>query len=185
MVFNTDKEKRRWVWVLLVWMAIFSTLFIGRPLIELFRNQDIQAVIFVLGMFLVGVTILLYALRTKPGKIEITVLLGFVAVYTMLILRLGLPERSHLIEYSVLAIFVHRAFEERFRAEGGTTKPVLYAFVFTALIGVLDEGLQYFLPDRVFDTNDIIFNSFAILTALGTVWLLNWIRNRKKEANSR
>ncbi len=56
-IFTSSREKRLWFWVLVVLVAIFSTLFIGQPLIQLFSNQDIQAVFFVLGMVLVAATI--------------------------------------------------------------------------------------------------------------------------------
>jgi len=182
--FISRKERKLWGWVLLVLMAIYLPLFIGQPLEKLLRNQDVQAIIFALVMILIAVTILIHALNKTWGKTEITVLLGIVAVYTMLFLRLGLPERSHLMEYSILAIFVHRAFVERYKLKESFLKPILFAFVFSVSVGIIDEVIQIFLPDRVFDPEDILFNTIAVTMALGTVLILTLIRNWKKKSKN-
>lgn len=181
-LFTSSKEKRLWMWALAVLVAIFSTLFVGKPLAEVFSNQDVQAVIFLLGMLLVGATIIVHAVRTKSSKAELAILLGIVAVYMMLILRLGIPERSHLIEYGVLAIFVHKALVERSLHKKLTLPPALLALMITFLIGVLDECIQLFLPNRVFDPEDIVFNGMAVTMALGANVLVNWVQKRKKKA---
>ncbi len=175
-LFKSPREKRFWIYALFVLIAIFSTLVFGRPLLRILGNQNIQAVIFMLGMFLVGITILVHGLKIRPGKTELTIWLGLVAVYLMFFLRLGLPERSHLIEYSVLAIFVHKALIERTSQENQALKPALCAFIVTFIIGVLDECIQILIPDRVFDTDDILFNGLVVLMAIGTSMILTWIR---------
>jgi len=180
-LFTSSREKYLWFWVLLVLATIISTLFIGRPFTNLLRDQNIQAVIFVLGMILVGVTTIVHALKTKPGKIEIAILLGIITVYTMFFFRLGAPERSHLIEYSVLAIFIHKALIERVKYGRQIYKPALLAILATVLIGVFDESIQLFLPNRVFDVNDIVFNGFAGLMAIGSTLILNWIHKKIKK----
>lgn len=181
-LFTSSREKQFWLWALAVLAAIFSTLFLGQPLAELFGDQNIQAAIFLLVMFLVGVAILIHAIKTKPSKVELTIWFGIVAVYVMFILRLGLPERSHLMEYSVLAIFIHKAITERVNQGKLIPRPALVAALFTSLIGVLDECIQIFLPDRVFDTNDIIFNGMAVAMAIGTRVFLAWVRKRMRKS---
>ena len=94
--------------------------------------------------------------------------------------RLGLAERSHLIEYSVLAIFIHKALLERIQNGEKVPLTALTAFGLTVLIGAIDEGNQYFLPSRVFDVEDIMFNSLAAFMAIGGSSLLMWIRQRVK-----
>jgi len=182
-LFTSAKEKRLWVYALIVLITIFSTLIIGRPLLELLSNQDIQAVFFVLGMVLIGTTILAYGIRTKPSKAEIAVWLGFAGVYLMVFLRLGLPERSHLMEYSVLAIFIHMALMERV----GHRKKVLImgilAFLITVLLGLIDKAIQLFLPGRVFDPLDIVFNSFVAFMAIASSMVLQWLRKKIKKYN--
>ncbi len=142
-LFTSSLEKRFWLYSLLVLVAILFSLTFGRPLQKIFVNQNVQAVFFLLGMVLVGITILIYGLKAQTSKSE----LAICAVYIMLIFRLGAPERSHLIEYSVLAIFIHKALLERINSKNKMLKTAVLAFTFTFIIGVLDETIQVFLPN--------------------------------------
>ena len=172
------RERRYWSYALAVAIAIFATLLMGRPLQQMLRDQNVQAVFFLSGMLLVGAAILVHGLRLRPDGRELAVWLGLAAVFTMFVFRLGAPERSHLIEYSVLAIFVHKALGERWVESASIWRTALMAWLFTFLIGVLDEGLQYWLPDRVFDTEDIVFNGIAATMAIGGSMIVNWARQR-------
>ncbi|MBN7812482.1 VanZ family protein [Algoriphagus sp. H41] len=172
-LFTSARERRLWLWVLLTVAAIYATLFMGRPLANQLRDQNLQAVIFVLGMLLAGTAVLLHGWRTKPGKFEMSVLLGIAAVYVMFFFRLGAPERSHLIEYSVLAVFLHRALLERSTNKKPSLSPALLAIGLGVLIGLLDEVLQFFLPNRTFDPEDMFFNGFAVIMAIAASSLLN------------
>ncbi len=175
-LFTSSREKHLWVWAFLVFVSIFSTLFIGRPLARLLGNQDVQAVIFLMAMLLIGAAILVHSLQAKPSKIEAVTWLGIAAVYTMFFLRLGMAERSHLIEYSVLAIFVHKAIAERKDQGRQIQRPALLSLVITFLIGLLDECIQLFLPHRVFDPWDILFNGIAVTMAIGSRVVLSRVR---------
>lgn len=104
---------------------------------------------------------------------EMSVLLGIAAVYVMFFFRLGALERSHLIEYSVLAVFLHRALLERSTNKKPSLRPALLAIGLGVLIGLLDEVLQFFLPNRTFDPEDMIFNGFAVVMAITASSLLN------------
>ena len=177
-MFKSKKEKRLWIWVVLIIATIYSTIIFGRPLGKYFQDQNVQAIIFVVVLLLVGLAILIHALASKPGKVELALWIGLAAVYTMFILRLGLAERSHLVEYSVLSIFIFRAFYERF--EGKVVKSATFAFVVGTLVGVLDECIQIVAPHRVFDLTDIIFNTLSILFALGSVLLIFIFRKWRK-----
>lgn len=181
-IFSSKREKKLWIWAFIVFIAIYATLFIGKPLATLFNNQDVQAIVFLLVMILIGVTIISHSLKYKPSNIELTLLLGIIAVYIMFFLRLGLPERSHLMEYSVLTIFIHKALIERFKHKNNTLKPALFAFIISVVIGVTDECIQIFLPNRVFDFNDILFNIIAVIGVLFSNLFLNWVRKKKSKA---
>lgn len=177
-LFTSDRERRLWLWSFAVLVAIYSTLVLGRQLTGLLFSQNMAAVIFSIGMLLVGTTILLNGLRAKPGKTEITIMLGIAAVYLMFFLRIGIAERSHLFEYSVLAIFIYEALKERVMQGRKVVKPALIAILATVLIGVIDETLQFFLPHRVFDPVDIVFNSLAALMAVVSSITVAWVRRR-------
>ena len=174
--FTSPREKRLWIWAFLAFGAIYGSLFMGQPLAEQLRNQNVQAVIFVSGMVLASIAILIHGLHTKPGKLELSILIGVFAVYAMLFFRLGAPERSHLIEYSVLAIFLHKALQERAKSKKLGLPPALMAIVLGIAIGTLDEFIQVFLPNRVFDPVDIIFNCIAVTMAIAIGTILTWAK---------
>lgn len=180
-LFTSKLEKLLWLLAALVFVVIFSTLFIGSPLLNLLRNQNIQAAIFFMGMILISALILYHGLKSTTHNKMTGVYIGLFAVYLMLFLRLGLPERTHLIEYSVLAIFIYQALNERFNNFETSYKPALLAAVIACLIGAIDELIQLFIPERVFDFEDILFNCFAIVAAIGSSVFLQWIRKKWKK----
>lgn len=177
-LFTSNRERRLWLWSLSVLVAIYLSLVLGQQLTGILFSQDIAAVIFSLSMLLVGATILLNGLRKQPSITEITVMLGIAAVYLMFFLRIGIAERSHLFEYSVLALFIYEALKERVSQGKRVPIPALTALLITVLIGILDETIQLFIPHRVFDTEDIVFNSFAALMAIGASMVLTWVDRR-------
>jgi VanZ family protein len=141
-------------------------------------DQDLQGVLFFYTMIAIAVTVILHGQITRPGKAEITIWLGLSAVYVMLYSRLGFAERSHLFEYSVLAIFIHKALIEREIQGKKKSKPALFAFLTAFAIGVLDEFIQLFLPSRVFDPIDILFNGFVAFMAIGASMAILWVRKK-------
>ena len=176
-LFTSEKEKQLWLYVFLIGLTIYSTLFFGQPLAKIFSDQNRQAILFLLGMLLAIATILIYGIQKPTSEQELVVWVGIATVYLLFFLRLGLPERSHLIEYSVLAIFIHKALMERWGDERQSIIATL-AFTSTFLVGLLDEYLQIFLPNRVFDTEDILFNGLAALMAIVASIALNWVRRQ-------
>ncbi|MDH3652056.1 MAG: VanZ family protein [Saprospiraceae bacterium] len=139
-------------------------------------DQDLQGALFFYTMIALAATVILHGLITRPGKAEITIWLGLSAVCIMLYARLGFAERSHLFEYSVLAIFIHKALNERKLQGKKITNPGLLAFLIAFGIGVLDESIQLFLPGRVFDPLDMLVNGLAAFMAIGTSSVIRWVR---------
>lgn len=177
-IFTSGREQKLWILVFMVLVTIFSTLAIGSPLQEMLRNQNVQAIFFALGMILTGTTIIIHGLKVRPSKTEIAIWSGLAAIYIMFFFRLGAPERSHLMEYSVLAIFIHNALSERLKNGNKLPQIELFAILITAFFGILDESIQSFIPDRVFDFEDIFFNIFAGLLAVSASWILGWAKRK-------
>ena len=178
-LFTSDREKRLWIFVIILVSAIYSTLGIALKMAEFLQNHDLQAVFFLMGMFLVGITIVTQGLKVRPGGAEIAIAVGIVAVYFMAFTRITLlEERSHLIEYSVVAVFIYEALIERKRNGKRVPFPSIIAIFLTSLIGFLDECIQLFLPSRVFDPQDMFFNTLAAVFAVIAIQVLDWVRNR-------
>ena len=127
---------------------------------------------------LLGLTVLAGGLRLRPRGAEIAVLLGLAVVCFMLLARTTLAERTHLIEYSVVAVFIHEALAERKRQGRPVPAHGLLAIAATTLIGTLDELIQIFLPSRVFDPIDILFNFLASVTTVAALTALGRTRRR-------
>jgi len=182
-LFTSSRERLLWLLVFAVFVAIFSTLFIGQALAKYFRNQNIQNVVFLLSMLLVGTMLIIHAEKTKLSRVEFTLLLGIVAVYIMLFLRLRVSERSHPFEYSVLVIFINKALVERQKHGKYIPMPALFSLVLAFLIVVLDECIQIFLPNRVFDPLDILFNGFAVTMAICSSAAIAWVHKFINRSN--
>ena len=52
--------------------------------------------------------------------------------------------------------------------------PPVIAVLVTAALGVVDEGIQWILPNRVFDPVDMLFNLLAGATSVAAVVVLAW-----------
>ncbi len=179
-LFSSRRERRLWLWVLAVMVAIYATLGLAQTLAETLRERgllDISIGLFLLCMFLVGVTILTQALKVRPGGAEVAVAIGVATAYLLVFTRMTVPtERSHLIEYGVVGILIFEALTERASQGRRVPLPPLLAVLATATLGVLDEGIQAILPNRVFDPQDILFNLLAGTMAVGSSVALAWAR---------
>ena len=175
-LFASARERRLWLWTLVVVVTIFATLGLTGALAEELRDRGLSTAGFALAMLLVGVTVLTQGLRTRPRGLEIAVALGVAVVYLMVLVRMALEERTHLIEYGVVAVLILEALRERSSHGRRVPLPALLAILATALIGTLDECIQAFIPSRVFDVQDIVFNTLAAVMAVATSLALGWAR---------
>ena len=135
--FTSKREKLLWICTLIILIGILLSLIIGRPLLEVFKDQELQAGVFLLGMVIIGICIILYGIVSKPKLVELILIFGIIAVYILLFLRLGLPERSHLIEYSTLSLTIHQALIERKKQGKKIPYLNLYALILTCSVGVM------------------------------------------------
>ena len=111
---------------------------------------------------------MLLGLRRGVSAGEVGVALGVGTAYFFLLVRMASPEeRSHVIEYGVLALLIHEALLERARQGRKVLFPALLAIAAASLIGILDEAVQAIVPNRVFDPRDILFNVLACVMAVG------------------
>ena len=162
------------------YVLILSTLFIGNPLREILPSQDLHAVLFLAGMLLVGLSCL-FNYNTLPSWRSRAVYFGLAALFLMFFLRLSLQERSHLIEYCILTLFVFNALEIKTIPK---IKRYFFTFFLCFALGAFDEILQHFLPDRVMDAEDVFFNTLAISFVLLNHFLVEQIKKWGKKKPS-
>ncbi|WP_136658572.1 VanZ family protein [Nitratireductor sp. XY-223] len=177
-VFHSKRERRYWLYALAVVAAIYATLGVSPKIAGFLREHGLLEPAFAMGMILVVASIVTNGMKARPGGAEITVILGIAAVYMLLFVRLeaSLEERTHLIEYGVVGVFVYEALSERARNGHSMMTPAVPAIAVTAAIGVLDECIQAILPNRVFDPQDILFNVLAGTMAVVACTVLAWVR---------
>ena len=184
-LFTSDRERRLWLWALAAVVAIYSTLGLARTLAGILQDHGILGASFVFAMFLIAAAVIAQALTRPTGVIEIGVLLGVVAVYGMVFLRMAIPEeRSHLIEYGIVALLIYEALSERASQGRHVPRTALLAIAVTTVIGVIDECIQAVLPSRVFDIRDILFNFLAGVMAITASAALGWARRRDSQGRN-
>ena len=178
--FSSDRERRLWVWAAAVVVAIYSTADLARTLADALRESGLleyTATMFSGGMLLIGVMILVQGLRNRSRGVEVGFALGVAAIAVLGFARgISAAERSHLIEYAVLALIVHEALLERRDQGRRVPVPAMLAIAGTTLVGVIDECIQFFVPSRTFDWFDILFDLLASVLAVGSSVSLRWVR---------
>lgn len=177
--FASKRERRWWLLALLAVAGIWTTLGWTPLWAEALSTQNLQAAAFLSAMALIAAAAVVLGLRTRARVAEIGVALGVAAVYVMVLTRLTLlAERTHLLEYGVVALLIDQALAERLGNGRPVPVPPLLAVLAVAVLGSVEEGIQAFLPNRVFDPVDIGFNALAGLMAVTARVCLSAVRRR-------
>ena len=181
--FTSARERRLWLWTLAVVTAIFSPLGLARTLARWLEGTGIGETLFAACCVIVLLAIVTQGLTSRPGPAEVAVALGVMAAYLLVFARMSVPtERSHLIEYGIVAMLIYEALQERVRQGSHVRLPGLLAILLATAIGLVDEGIQAILPDRFFDPIDLGFNALAAAMAVGTSASLAWARGGRHSA---
>lgn len=160
--FTSDRERHLWLWALAIILTIYSTLGLARTVVDALRERNLLQVSFAAVVLLLVAAIVVPWLKRRPGWSEIGVAIGIALAYWMTFLRIQNPaERTHLLEYGVVAALIHMALLERVNHGRSVPWPAALTVALTALLGLLDELIQAVLPSRFFDWQDVFFNAFA------------------------
>ena len=178
-VFTSRRERALWLAVVTVVVAIWASLGFAGSLARRLGPTGWLAPAFGLCFLLVIAVIAGHALATRPPVRQLWATVGIVAAYAMVLVRLGVVERTHLFEYGLVAVLVHAALLER-GPDRGVRWPGLTAVVVAAALGWVDEGIQGLLPNRVYDLRDVGFNALAAAMAVGATVLLRWASGRMR-----
>lgn len=178
-IFSSRRERNLWVCLAAVMAAIYSTLGLARTLADALADTGVGEGLFVVGCFGVLVLLVTRGLTARPGGAEMIVALGIATAYLLVFARMAVPtERSHLIEYGIVAVLVLEALTERAAQGRRVPAPPVLAVLLAAVLGTLDECIQLFVPGRVFDRVDILFNVLAAVMAVAASEALGWARRR-------
>ena len=170
MTTKSILRKKYWLWVL-GWIAlIYSTLSIVRPICEYLKKHTPFAVFMnVLMACLLAALVILLVFKIRIHRGASLVWLFFVlSGYSYGLWMIKYPEEKlHFVEYGLLAFLIHRACCLDLRKE----LSYIVAFILTSLAGWGDEMLQGVLPNRYYQTDDVLLNIFSGLLGLGLVFI--------------
>jgi hypothetical protein len=186
-LFTSDRERRLWCWVGIVLVAIYSSLGPSQIVAEWLRERNLLR-ISMGAVLILGATVIVWRwVKTRPSWREVAVGFGVTVAYGWALARVGLPagERTHLIEYVVVAAFVYHALVERGRNGRPVPAPDALTVLGTASLGWLDEGIQWLLASRVFDLRDVFFNFLASVMFMFVALFLALVKRRKAVVDPR
>ncbi len=177
-LFTSPRERKLWIYLSVVLAAIYATLGLAASHVDVLRRLGLLETVFFTGFVLVGLSVFVMGLRLRPRGYEVGAALGVAAVYLLLFVRMegSIVERTHLMEYSVLAVLTYEALTERALRRRVLPFPALLAMLLTILFGVIDECLQWFIPNRFFDPIDVLFNTLAAVLAVLAAVILRAVR---------
>lgn len=159
-----NEKTRRWLWVVGWTFLIYATLYIVRPICE-YLKQTAPLGLLVNGLFIgliLGLVYWVFTQRRLDWRNR-AIFLCLIFCYGCALYVIKIPEeRIHLIEYGILAILIFRAL----RPDLSGYKAIGLAFILTSLLGWGDEGIQYLLPNRYYQTQDVLLNSLSGLMGL-------------------
>ena len=123
-----------------------------------FADYTAAVILVIFGSFIV------FYLISKQKDIRSFIWLAILAcVYAFGLSRLKLPiERVHFVEYGILSILLFRALRHHIKNKS----IYLWSGIAVFSLGLIDEGIQYLLPNRVFETRDVIVNGVAGILGL-------------------
>jgi VanZ family protein len=163
---------RYWLYVLGFVGLIYSTLYIVRPICTYLKAATpfslLVNILCIVVLILLGIGI---GMKIRIQKLSSYVILSMVLlvyIYGLAVLQYP-EEKIHLIEYGFLAYLVIKAIRV------DVSKPIAYgyAFILVSVIGWIDEGIQYLLPNRYYQIEDVILNSVSGALGLFLVFILN------------
>ena len=157
-----ESERLSWLYVVLWTLIIYSTIPFARPVAEwIATNHGIQSFFYiaaaagVIGLILVFINLSGRSLSIHSYLWLTGVTFTFIAFAYQL--REVPADVIHLVEYVVLSVLVYRALLHRIHDHS------IYFIVtlIVAIIGAVEECIQWIVPSRVFDLRDIRTNFMA------------------------
>ncbi|MCR9253137.1 MAG: VanZ family protein [bacterium] len=178
--FKSRREKKLWIITAILLVTIFCTLGLAGSIAMELKKYGLEVAPFLLGCFLAVIMVFIQAFRRKASRNEIWAWIGIIAIYVFAFVRITSPiERSHLVEYGIVSILILEALTERRKHGVFKASPYLSAAIATWIISVMDEVIQLWIPNRVFDWDDILFNTIAVTLAISSSKVLSLIRAKR------
>ena len=163
-------KKSIWIIIAIYIFLIYSTLSITRPILNfLYASLGQKSLSIIVNIIFVVITVFIIYFLRKKNEFKISFLFLLIILFLIilfLISRIERPEeRIHFLEYGILGVLI-------FKATGKGTKQNIFAIILLFIIAVIDELIQYMLPNRIGDIRDIVINLTGGISGLclGKFW---------------
>ena len=186
-----EKQLVSWLYVVIWSLIIFITIPFARD-IQKFVTQNWGrewfTYVVISGVVISLITGTFHIIRHRPssrvGYLWLLVVSAIFIGYTIDLGKRSPEEAFHFIQYGVLGLLVYRALTHKLQ----DSSVYFVAAIFCAMIGILDEFIQWITPRRYWGLQDIWLNFLGaslvqIAIAMGVKPKL--IRNRPSRANLR
>ena len=171
-ILNLISKKRLWVLIIIYILFIYVSLPFFPDFIKVLSSFISKELLNLLSLVLSVSFFLLLSVWIYNKKYKVNQFLLIISPLLLLTyLSLSLDvwvERIHFIEYAVLGLLISRAVYVR------TLHGIISICCLIILIGVVDEIIQWFLPNRVGDMRDVFMNSVGGLSGLWLGLFLFW-----------
>lgn len=172
---NPELERRFWLLALALVGVIYATLSVARDAAEFLRDRNLLRLCVGALFAMSGVAVLAWAVRQRLGPRAWGVLaLGTAALAWGVRAVSPVEVKLHFVQYGVLGGLFYLALSAR-----GVRAAPLFAILLTGIAGWLDEGIQYLLPNRWYDIQDVLINAVAGAITVLTLVLLGWARSHR------
>lgn len=175
---DPKRPLRKQYWALAMgWtLVIYATLYPVRPVCEFLKKTipfDLWVNIFLVAC-LSGIVMLFFRKYKVTDFLRYVLLLIVFSGYVYGLTTITYPEEKiHFIEYGLLAYLIFRAL----RLDHGARAAYAGAFALTAVLGWGDEGIQHLLPNRYYQTSDVVLNAVSGLLGLILVYAFQRARS--------
>jgi len=160
MDMNKHLRRKYWGHVFIWVICIYSTLSIVRPICEFLKETLPFSFLtnLLLGLLLFVVIIVLTAKIKIRSRLGYLLLLTTVLLYIYSFNQIQYPEEKiHFAEYGLLSYLIYKALRVDFK----NVQAFIGAFLLTSALGWGDEGIQYILPNRYYQINDVLLNIWS------------------------
>ena len=169
---NLISKNRLWILIIIYVIFIYVSLPFFPAFITTLRGFFSKELLNLLSLALTISFFLMLSLwiyKKKYNSKQFIIIISPLLLLTYLSISLDVwVERIHFVEYAFLGLLISRAVNIV------NLQGIIYTGCLVTLIGVVDEIIQWFLPNRVGDIRDVLMNSSGGLSGLWLGRFLFW-----------
>ena len=136
-------------WAPTLWNKIIA--FLGKT------GKDLPFIL--LALVFVILNAVVYQQKKRRSLLSVFIILVVFSLLWLIIKKLEYPaEKVHTLEYGLLAFIIYHSLNK----EQPKWAIYLKILLIGCVVGAIDEGIQYFLPNRVCDIRDVLLNAASV-----------------------